>query len=125
MLIAQVVGDITATQKHPSHEGLKLLLVQPLNLDGSPRGNPYVAVDSVNAGIGNKVLLTTDGFAAFTSVGQMMTPIDAAVIGIIDSIDLSDPAPSPAAAPVEEAPRKRSAPRSRAASHKGGHQPQG
>jgi ethanolamine utilization protein EutN len=121
MLIAQVVGDLTATQKHPSHEGLKLLLVQPLNLDGSPRGNPYVAVDSVNAGLGSKVLLTTDGFAAFTSVGQMMTPIDAAVIGIVDSIDLAGAEPASAAAPAES-PKKRSAARPRASSQKGHHQ---
>ncbi len=118
MLIAQVVGDLTATQKHPSHEGLKLLLVQPLNLDGSPRGNPYVAVDGVNAGVGNKVLLTTDGFAAFTCVGQSMTPIDAAVIGIIDNIDFADDAPAQAGAAAEPA-RKRSAARPRAASQKG------
>ncbi len=39
MLIARVVGDITATRKHPTHEGRKILLVQPLDLDGSPRGN--------------------------------------------------------------------------------------
>ena len=52
MLIARVIGDITATQKHPSHEGKKLLLVQPLDLDGSNRGMPVIAVDSVSAGIG-------------------------------------------------------------------------
>lgn len=118
MLIAEVVGDLSATQKHASHEGLKLLLVQPLNLDGSPRGNPYVAVDSVNAGIGNKVLLTTDGFAAFTSVGQSMTPIDAAVIGVIDSIEFAaGPQPETQA---ETAP-KRSAARPRSSAQKGRH----
>lgn len=117
MLIARVVGDLSATQKHPSHEGLKLLLVQPLNLDGSARGNPYVAVDSVNAGIGNQVLLTTDGFAAFSSVGQSMTPIDAAVIGVIDHIEFADPPP---AAPVSENPgeTKQLAARSRPAANK-------
>jgi ethanolamine utilization protein EutN len=122
MLIAQVVGDLTATQKHAAHEGLKLLLVQPLNLDGSPRGNPYVAVDSVNAGIGNKVLLATDGYAAFTSVGQMMTPIDAAVIGIIDDIEFSPPPAIPQDT-AAELPRKRSASRPRAAAQKTHHQP--
>ncbi|MGQ9917443.1 MAG: EutN/CcmL family microcompartment protein, partial [Bryobacteraceae bacterium] len=45
MLIARVIGDLTATQKHPSHEGRKILLVQPLNLDGSDRGAPMVALD--------------------------------------------------------------------------------
>lgn len=88
MLIARVVGDITATQKHPSHEGRKILLVQPLDLDGSDRGAPVVALDSVNAGIGHRVLLVQDGFAAFTAVGHKQAPIDAAVIGIIDHVEL-------------------------------------
>lgn len=101
MLIARVVGDITATCKHPTHEGKKILLVQPLDLDGSDRGNPVVAVDSVNAGAGDRVLLVQDGFAAFTSVGHKLAPIDAAVIGVIDHVDLvsglQGAAPQPAA----------------------------
>ena len=88
MQIARVIGDVTATQKHPTHEGRKLLLVQPLNLDGSDRGMPLVAVDGVNAGIGHKVLLVQDGFAAFTVAGHRQAPLDAAVIGIIDQIEL-------------------------------------
>jgi ethanolamine utilization protein EutN len=88
MLIGRVIGDLTATRKHPAHEGHKLLLVQPLNLDGTDRGDAVVAVDSVSAGIGDRVLLTQEGFSAFSSVGQSLTPIDAAVLGIIDSIDL-------------------------------------
>lgn len=88
MLIARVVGDVVATRKHPSHEGLKVLLVQPLNLDGSDRGDAVVAVDSVDAGPGDRVLLATEGFSAFTSVGRPMTPIEMAVIGVIDRVDL-------------------------------------
>jgi len=88
MLIARIIGEAVATRKHPTHEGLKLLLVQPLNLDGTDRGDAVVAVDAVQAGIGEKVLLTMEGFSAFSSVGQLMTPIESAVIGIIDHIDL-------------------------------------
>jgi microcompartment protein CcmK/EutM len=54
MLIARVIGDVVATRKHPSHEGLKVLLVQPLNLDGSDRGDAVIAVDSVDAGAGDR-----------------------------------------------------------------------
>ncbi len=104
MLIARVIGDLTATQKHPTHEGRKILLVQPLNLDGTDRGAPMVALDSVEAGIHDKVLVTTDGYAAFTAVGHKLAPIDAAVLGIIDHIELagpsSDPRTPPAAAPA-------------------------
>ncbi|MBA3976357.1 MAG: ethanolamine utilization protein EutN [Candidatus Solibacter sp.] len=88
MLIAKVIGDITSTQKHPTHEGRKLLLVQPLELDGRDRGVPMVAVDSVSAGVGDRVLLVLDGFAAFTAAGHKQAPIDAAVIGVIDHIEL-------------------------------------
>jgi len=58
MLIGRVVGELVATQKHPSHEGRKLLLVQPLNLDGSNRGDAIVAMDAVDAGIGDRVRVT-------------------------------------------------------------------
>jgi microcompartment protein CcmK/EutM len=88
MLIAQVVGELVATQKHPSHEGRKLLLVQPLNLDGSSRGDAVVALDAVDAGVGDRVLLATEGFSAMTAVGRPQSPIDMAVIGFIDQIEI-------------------------------------
>ena len=88
MLIARVIGEVVATYKHPSHEGRKILMVQPLNLDGSDRGVALVALDSVDAGIGDKVLVVTEGFGACTAVGPILQPIDMAVIGFIDQIDL-------------------------------------
>ncbi len=88
MLIARVVGEIVATQKHPSHEGRKILLVQPLNLDGSNRGDAVVALDAVDAGVGDQVLLATEGFSAMTAVGRPQSPIDMAVIAYIDRIEL-------------------------------------
>jgi len=88
MLIGRVVGDLVATRKHPSHEGLKLLLVQPLNLDGTDRGDPVVAVDSVQAGVGDRVLLATEGFSAMTAVQRPLSPTEMAVNGIVDEITL-------------------------------------
>jgi ethanolamine utilization protein EutN len=88
MLIGKVIGDVVASQKAPSHEGRKILVVQPLNLDGSDRGEIVLALDAVGAGIGERVLLTTEGFSAMTAVGRPNSPIDSAVIGIIDEIDL-------------------------------------
>jgi ethanolamine utilization protein EutN len=90
MLIGRVIGDVVATQKAASHEGMKILVVQPLNLDGSDRGEAVLAVDAVDAGAGERVLLSTEGFSAMTSVGRPNSPIDTAVIGIIDSVDLID-----------------------------------
>ncbi|HLW77854.1 MAG TPA: EutN/CcmL family microcompartment protein [Bryobacteraceae bacterium] len=89
MLIARVIGEVVATEKHPSHKGRKALLVQPLNLDGTDRGDPVIALDAVDAGTGDRVLLATEGFSAMTSVGRPQSPIDMAVIGFVDAIDLS------------------------------------
>ncbi|HBY61518.1 MAG TPA: hypothetical protein DEH78_16980 [Solibacterales bacterium] len=88
MLIGRVIGELVATQKHASHEGRKALLVQPVNLDGTDRGVAMVAFDSVDAGIGDRVLLATEGYSAMTSVGRPNSPIDMAVIGVIDRVDL-------------------------------------
>ena len=89
MLIGRVVGQVVSTEKHASHKGRKALVVQPLNLDGTDRGDAVIALDSVDAGIGDRVLIATDGFSAMTSVGRPHSPIDMAVVGFIDSIDLS------------------------------------
>lgn len=90
MLIGEVIGEVVATHKHPSHEGLKLLVVQPLNLDGNPHSSPVIAIDSVDAGVGDRVLLLLEGYGAYTSVGRPRSPIDMAVVGVIDRIHLID-----------------------------------
>ena len=79
---------MVATQKATSHEGRKILVVQPLQLDGTDRGEAVLALDAVDAGVGDRVLLATEGFSAMTAVGRPNSPIDAAVIGIIDAIEL-------------------------------------
>jgi len=88
MLIARVIGELVATHKHPSHAGSKILFVQPLNLDGSNRGDAVVALDAVDAGVGDQVLVTTEGFSAMTAVGRTQSPIDMAIIGFIDHVEL-------------------------------------
>ncbi len=88
MLIGRVIGNVVATQKAPSHEGRKILVVQPLNLDGSDRGEAVLALDAVDAGIGERVLVVTEGFSAMTAVERPNSPIDMAVVGVIDSVDL-------------------------------------
>ena len=88
MILARVIGDLVATQKHASHEGRKILLVQPLNLDGSDRGDTVLALDSVEAGVGDRVLVVQEGWSAMTSVGRPQSPIDMAVIGIVDQVDI-------------------------------------
>ena len=88
MIIARVVGNVVASQKQESHEGKKILLVQPLDLEGQPVGDVIVALDAVDAGIGDRVLAVQEGFSAMTSVGHVESPIDAAVIGIVDLVEI-------------------------------------
>ena len=90
MLIARVIGDVTATQKAPSHEGRKILVVEPLNLDGSARGDLLLALDAADAGVGDRVLVVTEGWSAMTAVERPQSPIDTAVIGVIDSVTLAE-----------------------------------
>ncbi len=88
MLIARVIGELVSTHKHKSHVGRKALIVQPLDLDGTDRGDAVIAFDAVDAGVGDRVLLVTEGFGAMTSVGRPESPIDMAVVGVIDVLDL-------------------------------------
>ena len=90
MQICRVVGTVVATQKHQKFEGAKLLLVQPVTLDDQPRGATLLAVDSVGAGVHEKVLVVIEGRAAGEALGRKGAPVDAAVIGIVDSLDVSE-----------------------------------
>jgi ethanolamine utilization protein EutN len=88
MQIARVVGTVVSTQKNKKFEGAKLLLVQPLNLDETPRGAALLAVDGVGAGVHEKVLIVLEGRAAGELLGKKGAPVDAAVVGIIDHVDV-------------------------------------
>jgi microcompartment protein CcmK/EutM len=87
MQIAKVVGNVVSTQKSPKFIGAKLLLVQPLNADDTPRGAALLAVDSVGAGVDERVLIVLEGRAAGEALGKTWAPVDAAIVGIIDRID--------------------------------------
>jgi microcompartment protein CcmK/EutM len=90
MQLARVVGTVVATQKHAKFEGAKLLLVQPITLDDQPRGVALLAVDSVGAGVHEKVLIVIEGRAAGEALGRKAAPVDAAVIGIVDHVDVHE-----------------------------------
>jgi microcompartment protein CcmK/EutM len=89
MIIARVVGNVIATQKQASHEGKKILLLQPLDPDGTPQGDVVVALDAVDAGVGDRVLAVQEGFSAMTAVGHRDSPIDTAVVGVVDLVELA------------------------------------
>ena len=88
MQLARVVGTVVSTQKHSKFEGAKLLLVQPVTPDDQPRGTALLAIDGVGAGVHEKVLIVLEGRAAGEALGRKAAPVDAAIVGIVDHVDL-------------------------------------
>ena len=90
MQIGRVIGTVVSTQKHKTFEGAKLLLVQPLNVDDTPRGTAVLTVDGVGAGVDEKVLIVLEGRAAGETLGKKGAPVDAAVVAIIDTVTVGE-----------------------------------
>ena len=88
MQIARVIGTVVSTQKHGKFEGAKLLLVQPVTPDDKPRGTALLAIDGVGAGVHEKVLIVLEGRAAGEALGRKAAPVDAAIVGIIDHVEV-------------------------------------
>jgi ethanolamine utilization protein EutN len=88
MQLARVTGTLVATHKNRKLEGAKLLFVQPLTLEDTPRGPELLAVDGVGAGVHEKVLIVLEGRAASDAIGKKAAPVDCAIVGIVDTVDL-------------------------------------
>jgi len=86
MFVARVIGDVVATIKHPELAGRTLLLVQPLTPDGEPRGNPVIAQDAAQAGVGDQVLVLDEGNGAAQVFGRPRGPVRTVVVGVIDEV---------------------------------------
>jgi microcompartment protein CcmK/EutM len=85
MIVAKVVGLAVASLKHETLKSTKLLLVQSADAGGNPNGEPFLAVDLVGAGEGELVVVSQGSSARVVS-GQNLSPIDAAIVGILDSL---------------------------------------
>ncbi len=86
MIVCEVLGNVVATQKDPGFRGAKLLLVQRREPNGNLAGEVFVATDTVGAGTGEVVLVVTGVSARFTDQTKD-APTDAAIVGIVDSIE--------------------------------------
>ena len=84
MLLARVEGNIVATRKHPSLDGWRLVICQPIGADGQAEGAPQVAIDSHGAGMHQQVVISSDGKAARNAVGDQKSPVRWLVIGVVD-----------------------------------------
>ena len=87
MFLGKVIGTVVASQKYQGLEGVKLLVVQPLDRTRKPVGDPIVAVDTQQAGPGETVFLE-DGREATYTLPVQFVPVDAAVVGIVDQVDI-------------------------------------
>jgi ethanolamine utilization protein EutN len=88
VILGRVVGHAVSTVKRPQFAGAKLLLVQPETPDGTAAGTMLLAVDGVGAGVHERVLVVVEGRAAGEIVGRTLAPVDAAIVGIVDQVDV-------------------------------------
>ena len=85
-----MIGSIWATRKDPSVHGKRMLLVQPIHADGTDRGGPTTALDTVDAGVGDRVLFVTSAEAALPFKPQNdVTASDATIVGVVDRVDVA------------------------------------
>src|SRR6266853_6286826 len=89
MFLGKVVGTVWSTKKTPDLEGVKFLIVHPYDLDKEPTKNVVVVADRLGAGTGEMVMCAY-GRAARTAIGNQDMAIEAAVVGIVDRVDLTD-----------------------------------
>lgn len=91
MILARVVGNIVATQKNDRYEGGRIMVVRPINLDGSYAGEEMLALDSVDSGVGDTVVVVREGWGASTAAtGKPGAAIDSAIIGVVDAIEYKE-----------------------------------
>ena len=89
MTLARVVANVVSTEKHPHYRGHKILVVQPVDPQGKPKGKSLLAVDGVQAGIGDLVLVVDEGGSARSVIGEeSAVTIRTAICGIVDRVDI-------------------------------------
>ena len=89
MLLAKIVGTVVATRKDPRLVGHKLLMARSVDPRGKAEGNYLVAIDTVDAGVGETVLIVSGSSARMAS-GLKDSPVDAAIVGIVDAVEMTE-----------------------------------
>jgi ethanolamine utilization protein EutN len=89
MILARVIGNVVATQKNERYQNARVMLCQPLSLEGAETGATLIALDSVDSGVGDMVLIVQEGWGASTAATKETgAAIDSAIVGVVDYIDL-------------------------------------
>jgi ethanolamine utilization protein EutN len=90
MILARVLGNVVATQKNFRYASARIMLCQQITPEGEEMSNTVLALDSVDAGVGDTVLIVQEGWGASTAAtGEAGAAIDSAIVGVVDTIDLS------------------------------------
>jgi ethanolamine utilization protein EutN len=90
MLIARVLGNVVATQKNRRYDNARVMLCQQVTAEGDDMANTIIALDSVDAGVGDLVLIVQEGWGASTAAtGEQGAAIDSAIVGVIDRVELT------------------------------------
>jgi microcompartment protein CcmK/EutM len=89
MILGKIVGTVVATRKDPRLVSNKLMVVRPIDPRGKAEGNSLVAVDTVDAGVGETVLVVSGSSARLAS-GMKDCPVDAAIVGIVDTVEINE-----------------------------------
>jgi microcompartment protein CcmK/EutM len=103
--LGRVCGNVVATLKHPALQQAKLLLVQPLSLEGAAQGRITAALDVVDAGPGDWVLLHDEGSGASQILGNPRGPVRTVVVGVVDALTLGSPEGTGPGAPIQDGTR--------------------
>jgi ethanolamine utilization protein EutN len=89
MILAKVLGNVVATQKNQRYENARVMLCEQITPEGEAAGNTVLALDAVDAGVGDTVLIVQEGWSASTTAtGKAGAAIDSAIVGVVDRIDL-------------------------------------
>jgi len=89
MILGRVVGNVVATQKNDRYEGARVLVVEPIDLEGARSGAEFLALDAVDAGPGDVVIVVREGWSASTAAtGRPQAAIDSAIVGVVDEIEI-------------------------------------
>ncbi len=89
MFIARVFGEVVSTHKNERIKGKKLLLVKRLDLEGEPEdAAEVIAIDAVDAGVGDRVLVVQEGSSARTVLDDPDVPVQAVIVGVVDSVNI-------------------------------------
>ncbi len=88
MILCETTGEMVSTEKHPSLRGKRILVVRPVDARGEPAGDTFLAIDTVDAGVGDRVLVNHEGHAAIELLGLDDPPIRSLIVSVVDTVEV-------------------------------------